>query len=270
MEITPFPGTNGAANPFFSPDGHGWASQRTASSRRSTCKAAPSHGDRRRQHPRRGVGTRRHDRAYTEQQHRIVARVSRLADRLSPYTKPATASSVTAGRSSCPAARRCCSRSGTTPALKAAACRTTPRQRRAERRSCKEAASAESLRSTPSRVYLVYAQADGLLAAPFDLERLEIIGGDRRPWSMPWSTNLSGGAQFAFSQTGCSRICPEACQEANKTLLWVDRTGKETAIQRSPTCGAHLRGDPRRQPCRAAEHARTRAVTSGWKTSMTR
>jgi serine/threonine-protein kinase len=77
------------------------------------------------------------------------------------------------------------------------------------------------------RDYLVYAQADGLLAAPLDLDRLELTG-DVRSVNDGVFANLSGGAHFAFSNTGRLVYAPGAIAEASKTLVWVDRTGKET------------------------------------------
>ena len=79
------------------------------------------------------------------------------------------------------------------------------------------------------RAYLVYAQAQGLMAAPFDLDRLELTGAVA-PVIDAVATNLSGGAHFAFSQTGSLAYLPGTLAEVAKTLLWVDRTGKETVV----------------------------------------
>ena len=51
------------------------------------------------------------------------------------------------------------------------------------------------------RAFLVYAQADGLLAAPLDLDRLELSGAVTRI-NESVVANLSGGAHYAFSNTG--------------------------------------------------------------------
>jgi Tol biopolymer transport system component len=77
------------------------------------------------------------------------------------------------------------------------------------------------------RNYLVYAQGDGLFAAPIDLDRLALTG-DVTPITEGVFANLSGGAHFAFSNTGHLVYVPGAIIEASKTLLWVDRAGKET------------------------------------------
>ena len=75
--------------------------------------------------------------------------------------------------------------------------------------------------------YLVYAQPDGLLAAPIDLDRLELTG-PVTPINESVMANLSGGAHFAFSDRGDLVYAPGTITEASKTLLWVDRAGKET------------------------------------------
>ena len=83
------------------------------------------------------------------------------------------------------------------------------------------------------RAYLVYAQADGLLAAPIDLDRLSLTG-DVTPITAAVVANLSGGAHFSFSNTGDLVYVPGAITEASKTLLWVDRTGEETVAAQIP------------------------------------
>jgi serine/threonine protein kinase/Tol biopolymer transport system component len=80
---------------------------------------------------------------------------------------------------------------------------------------------------TPAgRAFLVYAQGDGLLAAPLDLDRLELTAAVTS-LNEAVASNLSGGAHFAFSSTGDLVYAPGTLSEAASTLLWVDRDGKE-------------------------------------------
>ena len=83
------------------------------------------------------------------------------------------------------------------------------------------------------RNYLVYAQNEGLLAAPIDLDRLTLTG-EVKSITEGVFANLSGGAHFAFSNTGHLVYAPGAIIEASKTLLWVDRTGKESVAAEIP------------------------------------
>ena len=82
--------------------------------------------------------------------------------------------------------------------------------------------------------YLVYAQAEGLMAAPFDLDRLELTGAVT-PLMENVSTNLSGGAHFAFSATGLLAFLPGTLSEVDKVVAWVDCSGKETVIRSIPS-----------------------------------
>ena len=77
------------------------------------------------------------------------------------------------------------------------------------------------------RGYLVYAQADGLLAAPFDLDRLTLTG-PAVPVLDNVITNLSGGAHVAFANDGTLAYLPGILGELERTLIWVDRQGTAT------------------------------------------
>jgi Tol biopolymer transport system component len=79
------------------------------------------------------------------------------------------------------------------------------------------------------RSYLVYAQADGLLAAPFDLDTLSLTG-PAVPVLDNVITNLSGGAHVAFSNSGTMAYLPGVLGELDRTLIWVDRKGEATPV----------------------------------------
>src|SRR5204863_8876343 len=77
------------------------------------------------------------------------------------------------------------------------------------------------------RGYLIYAQADGLLAAPFDLDKLTLTGA-AVPVLDNVITKLSGGAQVAFANDGTLAYLPGILGELERTLIWVDRQGTAT------------------------------------------
>ena len=82
--------------------------------------------------------------------------------------------------------------------------------------------------------HLVYARAGGLLAAPFDLKRLEVIGP---PVSILEGVSMSpssGAAQFSFSADGSLAYVPGAAMGVGRTLLWVDRKGAAQPIPAPP------------------------------------
>ena len=82
--------------------------------------------------------------------------------------------------------------------------------------------------------HLVYAREGVLLAAPFDLERLEVTGPSVAVGGVlqqNYGTDI-GSAQFRVSQSGTLvYISPVARQEEARSIVWVDRTtGREEPL----------------------------------------
>ena len=72
--------------------------------------------------------------------------------------------------------------------------------------------------------YLVYARASGLLAAPFDTTRLQVTASPV-PILDGVVTNLSGGAHFAFSSSGSLAYVAGGLSESTRAIALVDRSG---------------------------------------------
>ena len=73
--------------------------------------------------------------------------------------------------------------------------------------------------------HIVYARAGELLAVPFDLDRLEIRGA---PLQVAQGVSMDprfGVAHFALSTTGTLAYVPGGAGGAARSLLWVDRRG---------------------------------------------
>ncbi len=62
-----------------------------------------------------------------------------------------------------------------------------------------------------------------LLAAPFDLERLEVTGEPVPILEGVWTNPQYGTAHFASRRTARSPTFPAVAEE--RTLVWVDRAG---------------------------------------------
>ena len=82
--------------------------------------------------------------------------------------------------------------------------------------------------------HLVYARKGVLLAAPFDLERLEVTGPSVAVGGVlqqNYGTDI-GSAQFRVSQSGTLvYISPVVRQEQARSIVWVDRTtGREESL----------------------------------------
>ena len=87
------------------------------------------------------------------------------------------------------------------------------------------------VRDGSRRGYLVYARADGILAAPFDEDRLETTG-PIVPVVDGVLTNLSGGAHFDLSPNGTLAYVSGTTAEADRDLMWVAFGGQATPVLR--------------------------------------
>ena len=75
--------------------------------------------------------------------------------------------------------------------------------------------------------HLVYAQGGNLMAVPFDPRRLEVTGKAVPVVEGVLQSISSGAAQYSFSTTGSLVYLPAAVQSGQRSLVWVNRSGKE-------------------------------------------
>jgi Tol biopolymer transport system component len=73
--------------------------------------------------------------------------------------------------------------------------------------------------------HLIYGAADSLRAVPFDLATLAVTGAPV-PVISQAATTASGAAHFTLSRTGTLVYMPEGADESERTLVWMDRTGR--------------------------------------------
>ena len=83
--------------------------------------------------------------------------------------------------------------------------------------------------------HLVYLRAGALMAAPFDLEQLEVTGPPIAVVEgvMP-SLQNTGAAFFGFSEIGHLVYVPGTAQATQRKLVWVDREGEEQPLPVPP------------------------------------
>lgn len=81
------------------------------------------------------------------------------------------------------------------------------------------------IRDAGTHGFLVYARAEGLLAAPFDETTLKMTG-QAVPVLDGLLTNQSGGAHFDLSPSGTLAYVPGGFAEEGRDLVWVGRDGK--------------------------------------------
>ena len=77
--------------------------------------------------------------------------------------------------------------------------------------------------------HVVYLAAGALHAVKFDLERLE-VRGDPTVVVEGVSTRVSGAADYAISRAGTLSYVPAAHATPQRSLVWVDRNGRETPL----------------------------------------
>jgi eukaryotic-like serine/threonine-protein kinase len=92
--------------------------------------------------------------------------------------------------------------------------------------------------------HVVYMRAGGLVAAPFDLERLEVTG---TPVSLIESVSMNPGmgyADFSSSDDGSLAYVPGGSGVSKRMLVWVDRKGMAHPLPASPNAYVSPRLSP--------------------------
>jgi serine/threonine-protein kinase len=92
--------------------------------------------------------------------------------------------------------------------------------------------------------HIVYARAGKLLAVPFDLARREVTGGPFEVLDGVLMSRNTGAANFDLSQRGDLTYVPGAVEGGGRTLVWVDRTGKEQPLPLPPASYLYPRLSP--------------------------
>jgi eukaryotic-like serine/threonine-protein kinase len=104
--------------------------------------------------------------------------------------------------------------------------------------------------------HLVYALGSTLLGAPFDVATLAVTGGPvplveavaRAPSRGPGVGVVTGAAHFAMSSNGALIYVPtdavRGVPQARRTLVWVDREGREASLKTPPRAYVYPRLSP--------------------------
>jgi len=78
--------------------------------------------------------------------------------------------------------------------------------------------------------HLVYAQGGSLMAVPFDPQRLQVTGAAVPVVEGVLQSPVSGAAQYSFSATGSLVYLSGGVQSAQSKLVWVSRNGAEQPL----------------------------------------
>ena len=78
--------------------------------------------------------------------------------------------------------------------------------------------------------HLLYAQGGGLMAVPFDPQRLEVMGAAVPVVESVLQSRNTGAAQYSFSDNGSLVYVTGGVQEDRRRLVWVNRNGAEQPV----------------------------------------
>lgn len=82
--------------------------------------------------------------------------------------------------------------------------------------------------------HIIYGRGGKLFAVPFDAARREVTGGPFEVLNGVLMSANTGAVNFALSHRGDLAYIPGAAEGGRRTLVWVDRTGKEEALPLPP------------------------------------
>jgi serine/threonine-protein kinase len=92
--------------------------------------------------------------------------------------------------------------------------------------------------------HIVYARQGKLFAAAFDLQRLEVTGPPIEVLDGVMMSGNTGAAEFSLSDRGDLAYVPGAADGGNRTLVWVDRSGKAETLPLPPASYLYPRISP--------------------------
>jgi serine/threonine protein kinase len=92
--------------------------------------------------------------------------------------------------------------------------------------------------------HIVYARAGKLFAVPFDLQRREVTGTPMEVLDGVMMSGNTGAAHFSLSDHGDLAYVPGASDGGNRTLVWVDRSGKTEPLPLPPASYLYPRISP--------------------------
>jgi serine/threonine-protein kinase len=92
--------------------------------------------------------------------------------------------------------------------------------------------------------HLIYATPGSLRAVRFDLARLHLLGDPITALDQVLTLNNTGAAEFAISRTGSLVFIPQTGGTTPRSLVWVDRRGREELIKAQPRAFTAARLSP--------------------------
>jgi len=92
--------------------------------------------------------------------------------------------------------------------------------------------------------HLVFGRGNEIWATAFDPSRSEIVGAPRRMIEQVWAGGFYYSTLFTASDNGVLAYAPAGAQAGRRSLVWVDREGRETPLTRETRAYAAPRLSP--------------------------
>ena len=92
--------------------------------------------------------------------------------------------------------------------------------------------------------HLVFGRGNEIWAAAFDLARAEVVGSAQRMVEGVWAGGFFFATLFTASENGVLAYAPAGVESGGRSLVWVDREGRETPITREQRAYAAPRLSP--------------------------
>jgi eukaryotic-like serine/threonine-protein kinase len=92
--------------------------------------------------------------------------------------------------------------------------------------------------------HIVYARTGKLFAVPFDLKRREVTGSAFEVLDEVMMSRNTGAAHFTISKRGDLAYVPGSAEGGDRTLVWVDRSGKAEPLPLPPASYLYPRISP--------------------------
>jgi serine/threonine-protein kinase len=241
LEATPVPGTEGAINPFFSPDGQ-WLAFFAGQKLKKVSVSGGSAltlGDA--TFPRGASWGNKGTIIFAPGTVSVVQQVSDAGGILQPLTRPNKGEASHRWPEFLPGNKAVLFAASATTGNWINAQVAVQSVGTGERRNLIQGGTQP--RYAPSG-HLIYAQGGSLIAVPFDLQRLQVTGTAVPVVEGVLQSTTSGAAQYGFSATGSLVYASGGLQASQRRLVWVDRKGAEQPV----AAPAHAYLAPRLSP----------------------
>jgi serine/threonine-protein kinase len=227
LEAKPIPGTAGAVNPFFSPDGQ-WLGFFTGNKLKKVSVsggAAQTLADA--SFPNGASWGSQGTIAFSPATVSALQQVSEAGGAPQPLTRLEKGEISHRWPEFLPGGKAVLFSTGTSTANWTVTQVAVQSIRTGERRNLVQGATQPRYASSG---HLVYAQGGSLMAVPFDTQRLAVTGAAVPVVEDVLQTSFGGSAEYSFSANGSLVYVPGGIESVQRRMIWVNRLGAEQPV----------------------------------------